>query len=70
MLNLDSMGMLISLAVEKGWTLRKMNVKSVYLQAKGFERDVFVRPPKEGNDRSGLWKLLVLAYGFTESERL
>lgn len=69
-LNLDSMRIVISMAVEQGWTLRKMDVKSAYLQAKGFDRDVYVRPPREENDKTGLWKLLKPAYGLTESGRL
>lgn len=44
-----------------------MDVKSAYLQAKELETDVYVRPPKEENDRPRSWKLLVLAYGLTES---
>lgn len=46
--------MLISMAVEKRWNLRKMDVKSAYLQGKGFERVVYVFPLKEENDSSGL----------------
>lgn len=69
-LNLDSMRLLLSLAAENRWRVRKMDVKSAYLQAKGFKRDIFVRPPREENDSAGLWKLLVPAYGLTDSGRL
>lgn len=69
-LNLDSMRLLLSIAAERRWTVRKMDVKSAYLQAKGFTRDIYVRPPREENDVDGLWKLLVPAYGLTDSGRL
>lgn len=67
--NLDSMRALISKAVEKRWTLHKMNVKSAYLQTKRLERDVYVRPTRKEHDSYGLWKLLVPAYRLIESER-
>lgn len=47
-----------------------MDVRSAYLQAKGFEREVYVRPPKEENARSGLWRPLMPAYGLMETGRL
>lgn len=45
-LNLDSVRLLFSLAAEHCRTTRKMNVKSAYLQAKRFCREVFVCPSK------------------------
>lgn len=58
LLNLDPMRLLLSLTAENEGKIRKMNVKSVYLQAKGFKRDVFVRSPCEKNEKSksALWK--------------
>lgn len=61
---------MISLAVEKGWKVSKMDVKAAYLQAKGLNLIIYVRPPREENDPSGLWLLLTAAYGLTESGRL
>lgn len=53
-LNLDSMHLLFFLAAKHRWTARKMNVKSAYLQAKRFCREVFVRHRKEKNDKTAL----------------
>lgn len=39
-----------------------MNVRSGYLQMKGFTRTIFVRPPREENDPKAIWALLVPAY--------
>lgn len=44
-----------------------MIVKSAYPQAKGFMRDVYVRPLCKENDGSGFWKLHVPAYSHTDS---
>lgn len=69
-INIDSMRLLLSIAAEHRWKVYKMDVKSAYLQAKGFGRNIYVRPPREENDSTGLWKLLVPAYGLTDSGRL
>lgn len=69
-LNLDAMRVLLSIAAEHKWTVRKVDVKSAYLQAKEFNRYVFVRPPHEESDKDVLWKLLVSTYGLTDLGRL
>lgn len=61
---------LLSLAVEHRWTIRKMDVESACLQAKGFERDIYIGPPYEEKDRTQFWKLLVTGYGLVGSEHL
>lgn len=69
-LNLDIMRILISIAAQKGWGIHKMDVKTAYLQARGFNRTIYVRPPREDNDSANLWKLSAPAYGLTDSGRL
>lgn len=32
-----------------------MDVKSTYLQVKGFQRDMYVQPPREEDDSEILW---------------
>lgn len=66
-LNPDSMHLLFFFTAKQRWTLKKMDVKSAYFQAKGFFWKIFVRPSKEENDVTMLWKLLVAAYGLTDS---
>lgn len=46
-----------------------MDVKSAYQQAKELKRDVYVRLPNEKTEGGGLLKLLVPAYGLTDSGR-
>ncbi len=36
--------MVVSISVEKKWDICEMDVTAAFLQAKGFERDVYVRP--------------------------
>ena len=39
-----------------------MDLKTVFLQGKSIERDVFIKPPKEANTNE-LWKLKTTVYG-------
>lgn len=69
-MNTDSMRLVMSLAVKRKLKACKMDVRCAYLQAKEFNRDKFVRSPPEEKNSAGLWKLLVPAYGLTDSGRL
>lgn len=68
--NLDIFRLVLSFAAEFKWTIAQMDVKTAFLQALGFDRKVFVKPPKEANDLSGLWELRAPAYGLVDSGRL
>ena len=59
-----------SLAAEKRWTIAQIDIKSAYLQADGYNREIYVRPPREDGDDAHLWLLLAPAYGIRESGRL
>lgn len=41
-----------------------------YKQAKGFNRTIFVRLPREEQDLLGLWLLISAAYGLNKLRRL
>lgn len=47
-----------------------MDAVAAFLQAKGFSRQVYVRPPREANDPTGIWLLLAAAYGLSNGSRL
>ena len=68
--NLEIFRLVLSISAEYKWTIAQMDIKTAYLQAQGFNRQIFVRPPKEVKDRSGLWKLCAPAYGLVDSGRL
>lgn len=46
-----------SVEAEKLRDTGQMDVKSAYIQEKGFDRVVYVRPPREENANNKLWKL-------------
>jgi hypothetical protein len=43
--------MIVAIAVENQWRIGSLDVKAEYLQATGFNRIIYVRPPKEDQDR-------------------
>lgn len=62
--------LVFSLSAEHRWEIGEMYIAAVYLQAKGFDRDVFVKPPKEDNSANMLWSLPDSAYVLTNSRLL
>ncbi len=68
--NPDIFRLVLSLAAEHAWQLGMMDVKAAYLQAKVFEREIYVRPPEEAQQPDVLWELIAAAYGLVDSGRL
>lgn len=62
--------LLLSLCVAYGWDIGQMDVKAAFLQARGFNRLIYVRPPREAKLKGILWRLDAAAYGLTDSGRL
>lgn len=62
--------LVISVGVEQHWEIGSMDVRAAFLQADGFSRSIYVRPPREEGQKNVLWKLLAPAYGLVDSGRL
>jgi len=69
-MSMEIFRLVLSLATEFKWEIGEMDITAAYLQAKGFDRDVYVKPPKEDNSSNVLWLLTAAAYGLTNSGRL
>ena len=69
-MNLEIFRLILSISAEFKWTIAQMDIKTAFLQAQGFDRTIYVKPPKEANDPSGLWELRAAAYGLVDSGRL
>ena len=66
----DVFRLIMSLAAEHRWEIGQIDIEAAYLQAQGFVRTIYVRPPREAQRRDKLWKLNAAAYGLTDSGRL
>ena len=53
------------------WQSRSIDIKAAFLQGTSFEREVFLKPPKEaGNTEGKLWKLNKAVYGLNDASRV
>lgn len=68
--NLEIFCLILSLAAENRWIIGQMDIRTEFIQARGFKRILYVIPKKDENDPEGLWKLLAAAYGLVDSGRL
>ena len=59
----------ISLRAIRKWKLRSIDIKNAFLQADGFERDVFSHAPKEWGPpcKQRAWRLKASAYGLNDA---
>ena len=65
----ESMKMFFSVAANKDFELRKIDIRAAFLQAKQLDRDVFLRPPKDIRKEGMIWKLKKLLYGLNDASR-
>lgn len=59
----------LAIAAAKGWKITATDIKSAFLQGSHLQRDVYVKPPKEANQKGKLWKLLKCLYGLKDASR-
>eukprot|EP00171_Calliarthron_tuberculosum_P023073 IDg23073t1 len=55
---------------EFSWAIGEMDVTAAFLQAQGFKRQVYVRPPRDECAADQFWRLTAAAYGLCDSGRL
>ena len=64
----EGMRVVLAILASNSWTVNSLDVKAAFLQGKGIERLVFVKPPKEANTNK-LWKLKKCVYGLADAPR-
>ena len=65
----DNIRLVTSIIASNQLKIHSVDVKSAFLQGKGINRDVYVRPPKEA-ETTKLWKLQTNIYGLCDAPRL
>ena len=66
----DLLRLVCSFAAQRSWDICEMDVKCAFLQADGFHRIIYMKPPIEDPSRNYLWRLDKPAYGLADSGRL
>ena len=57
------------MAANEDFELRKIDIRAAFLQGKQFDRDVFLRPPKDIRKGGIIWKLKKQLYGLNDASR-
>ena len=66
----DSLKLALSIAANEGFDITSADIKSAFLQGKTLDREVYVIPPAEANQKGKLWLLQKGAYGLLDGSRL
>ena len=65
----ESLRILLLTIINKSWPLLSVDVKAAFLQGKSIDRNVYLTPPPESEDRDCSWKLLKCVYGLDDASR-
>lgn len=68
--NIEIFRLVLSLSTEYAWPLVQMDISPDFIQESGFDRPIFVKPPKAAEDPQGLQRLKADAYDLFDSGRL
>ena len=58
----------MALAASMKWSLNSIDIKTAFLQGKPFDREVYLKPPREAGTKK-LWKLNKCVYGLKDASR-
>lgn len=64
----ESVRVVLSLASSLGWPLNSLDVKTAFLQGQHFDREVYLKPPREA-ETTKLWRLNKCVYGLADASR-
>ena len=53
----------------EGFKLRSIDIRAAFLQAKCFNREVYMEPPKDVKKEGKIWKLKKPLYGLNDASR-
>ena len=67
----DVLRIFLTLVATNKWRCNCIDIKAAFLQGCGFDREVFLRPPKEAEGSEGkIWKLRKCVYGLNDAARV
>ena len=59
---------MMALTASKKWSINSIDIKTAFLQGRVFDREVYLKPPREANTKK-LWKLNKCVYGLKDASR-
>ena len=64
-----SMRLLLTIAATEEWDICTTDISSAFLQGSEMDRQVFIKPPREANQKGMLWLLNKCLYGLKDASR-
>lgn len=65
----ESSRVAIAVISSRQWEINSIDIKAAFLQGKELDREIFLKPPKEGKCPGKLWKLKRAVYGLNDASR-
>ena len=65
----ESLRIVLTFIAAYGWVCKSLDVRAAFLQGFPIERDVFLKPPSDIEEKGYLWKLLKCPYGLNDAPR-
>merc|ERR1711984_62091 len=63
------MKLFFSVSANEGFSLRSIDIRAAFLQAKELEREIYLLPPKDVKKEGLIWKLKKPLYGLNDASR-
>ena len=64
-----SIRLILAIAATNHWDIKTTDITSAFLQGSKMDRDVYIKPPKEAQEKDKLWKLIKCLYGLKDASR-
>ena len=64
-----SIRLILTVASTNNWDIKTTDITSAFLQGSKMDRDVFIKPPREAEEKGKLWKLIKCLYGLKDASR-
>ena len=65
----ESLKLYFVVAANEDFTLRSIDIRAAFLQARGLDREVFLEPPKDVKSEGKIWLLKKPLYGLNNTSR-
>lgn len=67
----ETLRIFLAILATNSWRCNSIDVKAAFLQGADFEREVYLKPPREASDMQGkLWMLKKCVYGLNDASRV
>jgi hypothetical protein len=63
----DSLRLILTIMAQRQWQIHTMDIKTAFLQGSEIDREIYVRPPPEADQKGIVWQLRKCVYGLSDA---